>query len=322
MKTYIRISLWLSGLLLMVPGPALAWGKRGHQVIGETAALLAAQEPGAGFMKSRSFDFGYYNNVPDFIWKRPKTYEMERNQHFMDLEIFEEAFKKKPEVKKPFELSRKEFEAQFPDVNEKAGRAFWRIREMNDQLSAITKQLRELGKDDSKQKERQALQEKWLVLAGTMGHYVADLSQPLHVTENYDGQKTGQKGIHSHYEDDAVDELYPMFRVDVHKEAVKRWPEFKKKNGDKSLVDLLIQLSQTSMKDLKPLLETDKKNKRDPLSKSAAQFEKLIVKNLVEGSLTLAEIYRRQLGWKFDGRKFYFFAGEPDFIVPGAAVRP
>lgn len=33
-----------------------------------------------------------------------------------------------------------------------------------------------------------------------LGHYIADASVPLHATSNYDGQKTGQKGIHALWE--------------------------------------------------------------------------------------------------------------------------
>lgn len=36
--------------------------------------------------------------------------------------------------------------------------------------------------------------------AADIGHYVGDAHQPLHVAENYDGQMTGNKGIHSRYE--------------------------------------------------------------------------------------------------------------------------
>ncbi len=39
-----------------------------------------------------------------------------------------------------------------------------------------------------------------LQFAADLGHYVADGHQPLHVTSNYDGQKTGNGGIHSRYE--------------------------------------------------------------------------------------------------------------------------
>lgn len=38
-----------------------------------------------------------------------------------------------------------------------------------------------------------------------MGHYVADGFMPLHTTANYDGQFTGQTGVHSRYEEVMVD---------------------------------------------------------------------------------------------------------------------
>lgn len=37
-------------------------------------------------------------------------------------------------------------------------------------------------------------------IAADLGHYVGDGHQPLHVTVNYDGQLTGNSGIHSRYE--------------------------------------------------------------------------------------------------------------------------
>ncbi|MDD8018190.1 MAG: T9SS type A sorting domain-containing protein [Bacteroidota bacterium] len=41
--------------------------------------------------------------------------------------------------------------------------------------------------------------------AADIGHYVADGHQPLHVTQNYDGQLTTNKGIHSRYESKMLD---------------------------------------------------------------------------------------------------------------------
>ncbi|MDO9256572.1 MAG: T9SS type A sorting domain-containing protein [Bacteroidales bacterium] len=38
------------------------------------------------------------------------------------------------------------------------------------------------------------------VFAADLGHYVADGHMPLHITKNYDGQYTGNDGIHSRYE--------------------------------------------------------------------------------------------------------------------------
>lgn len=46
-------------------------------------------------------------------------------------------------------------------------------------------------------------QRKWhkaMLYASDLGHYVADGHMPLHITANYDGNSTGQSGIHSRYE--------------------------------------------------------------------------------------------------------------------------
>ena len=41
-------------------------------------------------------------------------------------------------------------------------------------------------------------------IASELGHYVADSHQPLHLTYNYNGQFTGNDGIHSGYETDMI----------------------------------------------------------------------------------------------------------------------
>jgi len=41
---------------------------------------------------------------------------------------------------------------------------------------------------------------KILRISAEIGHYIADASVPLHTTGNYDGQKTGQTGIHALWE--------------------------------------------------------------------------------------------------------------------------
>lgn len=292
-----------------------AWGRRGHQIVGENAALVVSGEPEAKFMRSHSFDFAFYANVPDFIWKRPASNAMERPEHFTDLEIFKREFAKHPEIEKPFELSRKDLETKFPEIKTDAGRSFWRIRELNDQLEKVTKELRELKETSGP--TRQKLQEKWVTIAGVMGHYVGDLGMPLHVSENYDGQMTGQKGIHSYFEDAMVDQLYPEINCEVNKEAMKQWPAFKKKNADKTVLQLIQGIGDRSTKAIPVLLTLDKKNKREETKKNALVYRNLIRDRLVDSTLALAEIYRRQLGWTFDDNKFYFFNNEPVYIQPG-----
>jgi hypothetical protein len=232
------------------------------------------------------------------------------------MEIFKQAFSAHPDIKNPFELSRKDFEAKFPEVKPEAGRSFWRIREFYANLEKVTAQLREL-KEGATMEQRQKLQEKWLLDAGLMAHYVGDLSMPLHVSENYDGQLTDQKGIHSYFEDLMVDELYPEMAVEVEKEAKKQWPSFTKKNKDKTVIQLLEQLASESNKEINHLLALDKKSKREEIKKNSAKYKSLIRQQLTQGSLTTGELLRRNLGWTFDNTKFYFFASEPAYVMPG-----
>ncbi len=270
-----------------------------------------------GFMRAHSFDFGYYANIPDFVWKRPATYEAEKAEHFMDLEIFERAFKEKGETGKPLELTRAEFEKAYPDVVPKAGRAYWRIQEMVSALEKASEKLRALPAD-TMGKPRQELQEKWFLLAGPLAHYVGDLAMPLHVSENYDGQMTDQKGLHHYFEEAMVDQLYPELLSKVHSAVEKEWPKFKKRVASKSTLQLIEEQTGRSNKAVTELLKLDKGRKREPKSrKEAKRYEAMILRQLTDASLTLGELYRRNLGWKFDGDKFYFFAGEPAFIKPG-----
>lgn len=51
-------------------------------------------------------------------------------------------------------------------------------------------------------------------LSSDLGHYVADCHVPLHTTHNYDGQLTGQKGLHGLWET-RIPELYAEARYDL-----------------------------------------------------------------------------------------------------------
>lgn len=52
-----------------------------------------------------------------------------------------------------------------------------------------------------------------------IGHYVADAHQPLHCTRNYNGQYTGNDGIHSRYESGMIN-LY-QYVISVHQDSVQ-----------------------------------------------------------------------------------------------------
>lgn len=45
---------------------------------------------------------------------------------------------------------------------------------------------------------------KAMLLAADLGHYIGDMYMPLHITKNYNGQYTGQTGIHSRFESNMI----------------------------------------------------------------------------------------------------------------------
>lgn len=56
--------------------------------------------------------------------------------------------------------------------------------------------------------------EKAVLFAADLGHYVADGHMPLHITRNYNGQYSGNNGIHSRYESEMVNMFISQINYD------------------------------------------------------------------------------------------------------------
>lgn len=312
MKTLL---CFVSVFVLVSPSLSWAWGKLGHESVGSNAAqLLAKEHKGAEFLSNHIFDMGYYNNAPDLVWKADDaTYKKEFMQHFMDME----AFGKIKNIK--WSKNRNDFFKKYSDIKPNEGRAFWRVQEMYDELEKFSKQLKGKIKDRS---EQHRIQTQWLVYAGTLGHYVADLAQPLHVTENYDGQMTEQKGVHHWFEESVIDELYPEIKTEAFNKARAQWAAFHKDNKNKSVFDLLQQLAKSSQENIKPVLDLDKKLGRASVKDASAAFREIAIDRIAVGTLYLAEIWSRQTGWSYNGERFFNFVPAPAYIEPGTEPAP
>lgn len=321
----VRFAVSLALVVSVLSGAssdAKAWGRRGHSIICQTAAaVLAVNTPDhkGDFLKKHSFDLGLYCNTPDLVWKKPATYKIEHPQHFMDLEIFTRAFKAAGvKGSDEFKLSRLEFERKYPAIEPEAGRSYWRITELTESLSTTAQNLKVVTQASD---ARATLQESWLVTAGAIGHYIGDLSQPLHASENYDGVLTNQKGVHAFFEDTVVDELSSSKRpasleAAVGLAAMNAWKSYHKKAASLSILEISESLGDSSAKILPTLLALDKKIGRSNLKVAAAAHETLIRERLVLSGLALAEIWSRHLDWTYDGNKFFNFNGAPDFVYP------
>ncbi|MDX2127535.1 MAG: zinc dependent phospholipase C family protein [Chloroherpetonaceae bacterium] len=69
--------------------------------------------------------------------------------------------------------------------------------------------------------------ERILFFAANVGHYVADCNVPLHATENYDGQLTGQNGIHGRWESEYPERFMRHYEARPLPDSLLQYTSFK-----------------------------------------------------------------------------------------------
>jgi len=190
LKTKERISGWhwlrvAAALVLAIaypPEPGLAWGDRGHK-LANAAAVDILPEPLRSYFQPRKVYLVDHASDPDLLAHDDAA---ERPHHYTDLDA-DDAY--------PFPNLRRRF------VLERAAPMFWQLRN-GDSLWQIERFTLRLA--DALQHRRWQAADQDAVFAA---HYAADLTQPLHTVKNYDGQLTGQKGVHARFESDLVNAL-------------------------------------------------------------------------------------------------------------------
>lgn len=166
----------LTMLLLFQFDSANAWGFWAHQRINRIAVFLLPPEmltlykPNIDYLTEHAVD-------PD---KRRYASPDEAPRHYIDLDHYctlpcDELPKRWADAVDKFS----------EDTLQAYGIVPWRIQQMMYWLT-----------DAFKEKDKG----KILRLSAELGHYIADSNVPLHTTENYNGQLTGQYGIHGFWE--------------------------------------------------------------------------------------------------------------------------
>lgn len=176
---FLTSALFLLASTLWTPA-GQAWGPKGHQWISEKGIecldgplrqLLSRQR---ATIVERCLD-------PDF--RKEKDPE-EGFRHYIDLDHYGAyPFPK-------FDLNYEKLVQRFGrQAVHKNGVALWAGRKpFEDLVEAFRRQD----------------QEKIILYASDLSHYVGDLHQPFHTVVNYNGQLTGQRGIHFRFEDDLL----------------------------------------------------------------------------------------------------------------------
>jgi hypothetical protein len=181
---------WLALLVVfaasVVPTPTRAWGFDAHKFIMDRAiALLPAElrpfyEQHRAMLVERAID-------PD-TWQIAGFDDAEDSHHFIDLDW--EGFGKYPftDLPRDYTAAIAKFGKQRID---QMGTVPWRVEEMQGSLRRAFESYERrgpFGRYDI------------LFFSSWLTHYVSDAHVPFHAVYNYDGQLTGQHGIHTRFE--------------------------------------------------------------------------------------------------------------------------
>lgn len=178
-RTLRRAVLLISILFWSLP--LYPWGFSAHQQITESA-LSQTPETLQSILNTVSDSVISRSVEPDLIRDdHPEEYP----NHFIDIDYYGKY--PYPELPREYSAAVTKFSE---DTVRKYGTLPWRIKECTDSLSVAMR----TG-------ERDGIV-KW---SAYLAHYIADAHQPLHAALNYDGQLTGNTGIHSRYETGMVD---------------------------------------------------------------------------------------------------------------------
>ncbi len=155
-------------LLMILPTQANAWGTKAHEMITEHGASLA----GENVLKNCKLtikNLSEHSIDPDTKWKRDRRrHPDEREAHFFHLD------------RQPIDWKSK---SSTPDI---------RNGYLPYKIVSWFERAKKLKSD-----------ENWTDLAETMYgvvHYLGDITMPLHLTSDFDGQNVGLDGVHSQWE--------------------------------------------------------------------------------------------------------------------------
>jgi hypothetical protein len=168
--------------LSLAPTAAHAWGNEGHKMVNRLAASALPVDVPA-FLKTDAAvaEIEYLGPEPD-RWRSPAEPELvaaQAPEHFIDLEPADALG---PLPRKRLDFEAKAFAAGLRP--EKLGLQPWEATEVWMRLKAAMREYRRMS---AKHQDTRPVEQVIVFYAGWLGHYVADASQPLHTTIQYNG---------------------------------------------------------------------------------------------------------------------------------------
>jgi hypothetical protein len=166
----------LTVVVAVVPSTLFSWGFFAHKWIHREAIKLLPV-PLRSFYESVADSVVEKSVEPD---KRRRRVQNEEFHHYIDIDHYG----RYPflEVPRDYQAAVQKYSA---DTLLSYGDSPWNVARVMDSLTVAMRQGR----------TKEVVQ-----FSADLGHYVADLHMPLHSSENYDGQRSGNNGIHGRFE--------------------------------------------------------------------------------------------------------------------------
>jgi hypothetical protein len=164
-------------LTVCIAAAAFGWGDETHRAVARGAAVILPDEVRPFFLINSDF-IARHSTDPDYLpINRTKA---QRAEHFLDIDSYgAPPFKDLPHDRAELE---KKYGAQ---VVIERGLLPWTVHR---EFERLVKAFRDRDWAEAR------------LAAAHLSHYVADTTMPLHATQNYDGQMTGNSGVHRRIE--------------------------------------------------------------------------------------------------------------------------
>lgn len=216
-------------LLSLITQMCWGWGEVGHHLVARSAVKILKTHPlisktdmasdrlesFLSVFNSKEYQQGHVANIPDTYWRNLESPLTEAGNllgsptHYLNSESLLVQLKLKNLIgvellldyaKTQREL--KELSHFFTDV----GSLPWRAQQFTDLYTqALNSQL---GSTECKSSKKSELNTRVITThAGLLTHFTGDVTMPYHTTIDHDAIAVGQKGIHSYFEQDLVNEL-------------------------------------------------------------------------------------------------------------------
>jgi hypothetical protein len=186
-----RLSAALSAALALLPLAAAAWSGAQHVQIGRAAGRNMPREMAA--FEAFSRPMAYPSMFPD-LWRNSDPNEGPR--HYFEPDRL-------PRSSGLLDLSPdrdQAFATQIAETPEAIGIAPWTVVDLMRQMTDAMRTNDWL----------------WAARCGAaLSHYLADLHMPLHCTRNYNGQESGQDGIHSRIESEMTKAFFKADQISL-----------------------------------------------------------------------------------------------------------